>query len=247
MFVFLLIFLKILLYSIERSFEFKFKNYGDLRLVDSLLSISILFDSLVTFNTKIYVSGFSVKKRSAIAWNYIKRYAIIDLAAYFGMALNIGENSNYPDLLLLLLIKLLFGQPDLANRIRDTIVNTNRSTESLYDLLSLGSKIILSAHIMACLWHFISFAHYEKSPEENSWLKDKDLINKNWSVKYLNSIYWSVTTMLTVGYGDITPKNEVEILFNILAMFFGCIMFGFSLNSIGEILKRRNKYERGFK
>ena len=243
-----MIFLKLMLYSIDRSFGYNIKINENFRFFDSNLFFFIVFDSLVTFNTKIYLAGFSVKKRSAIAWNYVKRYAIIDLASCFGIALNLGGVSNYPDLLLLLVLKLLFGQPDLASRIRDSLVKTtNRSTEALYDLLSLGSKIILSGHIMACMWHFISVAHYESSPEENSWLKDKDLLNKDWSVKYLNSIYWSVTTMLTVGYGDITPKNEVEMLFNILAMLFGCIMFGYSLNGIGEIIKRRSKFERMFK
>ena len=242
-----MIFLKLFLYSIERSFDYNLKVYGNFRVFDSLLSLFIVFDCIVTFNTKIYLAGFSVKKRSSIAWNYIKRYSIIDLSACLAIALTFGERSSYPDLQLLLLLKLLFGQPDLANRIRDFIVKTNRSTESLYDLLSLGSKIIISAHVMACLWYFISFAHYERTPEENSWLREKDLINKDWSIKYLNAIYWSVTTMLTVGYGDITPKNEVEVFFNIIAMLFGCILFGFSLNGIGEILKRRNKFERIFK
>jgi hypothetical protein len=94
---------------------------------------------------------------------------------------------------------------------------------------------------MACLWHFVSAQQSDKSTDINTWLIEKDLIDKDWHIKYLNSFHWSVTTMLTVGYGDITPKNKYEMLFNILAMLLGCVIFGYSLNEIGEILRFRGK------
>ena len=42
-------------------------------------------------------------------------------------------------------------------------------------------------------------------------------------------------TMTTVGYGDITPKNDYELLFANIAMFVSCGVFGFAINSIGMI------------
>lgn len=54
----------------------------------------------------------------------------------------------------------------------------------------------LLIHIFACLWIFFSKLE-EKN--EDSWyynLKDKDL--------YLTSIYFTITTFSTVGYGDIS-------------------------------------------
>lgn len=42
--------------------------------------------------------------------------------------------------------------------------------------------------------------------------------------------------MVTVGYGDITPKTTLELFFGIISILFSCGMFAFSLNKIGQIL-----------
>ena len=43
-------------------------------------------------------------------------------------------------------------------------------------------------------------------------------------------------TMVTVGYGDITPKNNKELICANITMFLACGVFAFSLNYIGVIV-----------
>ena len=43
-------------------------------------------------------------------------------------------------------------------------------------------------------------------------------------------------TMITVGYGDITPVNDIEHICASGTMFLACGVFAFSLNSIGMIV-----------
>jgi hypothetical protein len=42
--------------------------------------------------------------------------------------------------------------------------------------------------------------------------------------------------MITVGYGDVTPKNQIECVFSVITMFFTGCVYAYSLNSIGNII-----------
>lgn len=42
--------------------------------------------------------------------------------------------------------------------------------------------------------------------------------------------------MVTVGYGDVTPVNNVEKLLSICTILIACGVFGYSLNIIGAII-----------
>lgn len=41
-----------------------------------------------------------------------------------------------------------------------------------------------------------------------NWIKDNNLVDESVWTQYNNAFYWSTMTMVTVGYGDITPKNN---------------------------------------
>jgi len=48
-------------------------------------------------------------------------------------------------------------------------------------------------------------------------------------------------TMVTVGYGDITPQNNYELVCSSVIMIISSAIFGYSINSIGLILKNINE------
>eukprot|EP00954_Amorphochlora_amoebiformis_P003860 299306-Amorphochlora_amoeboformis.AAC.1 len=53
--------------------------------------------------------------------------------------------------------------------------------------------------------------------------------------------------MSTIGYGDITPKNEVEQLFALFGMLCGSVAFAYGLTNLCSILFYYKQYEVDFK
>ena len=76
---------------------------------------------------------------------------------------------------------------------------------------------------------------------DNSWLDDKVLAKKdNWYDVYVTAFYYSAITMSTIGYGDIIPKSTYERFLNVFIAKFGCGMFGYGINEIGNIVGQLN-------
>jgi hypothetical protein len=54
---------------------------------------------------------------------------------------------------------------------------------------------------------------------------------------YIAALYWTFTTITTVGYGDLIPQATVERLYAIFAMIFGTGLFGYIISTITTILQ----------
>lgn len=65
--------------------------------------------------------------------------------------------------------------------------------------------------------------------------------------KYNSSFYWATVTMVTVGYGDITPQNQLEMLFASVLMICSSCMYAYSMTSIGIIVKNLYDQETHYK
>ena len=72
------------------------------------------------------------------------------------------------------------------------------------------------------------------SNDEMTSYEFEDEMDKNYV--YLLSMYWAVTTLTTVGYGDITPTTPEEILWTIFVMFVSTCAFGYIVGSVTAVL-----------
>lgn len=58
------------------------------------------------------------------------------------------------------------------------------------------------------------------NPNQN-WVLPLNIDPNQPLLTYVYSYYFAVTTLMTVGYGDITPKNYVEVLVVSMVEIFG--------------------------
>lgn len=53
---------------------------------------------------------------------------------------------------------------------------------------------------------------------------------------YLTAVYFTVTTIVTVGYGDVSAHNSGEKGFCIFLMLLGVVSFSFATGSVASII-----------
>lgn len=80
--------------------------------------------------------------------------------------------------------------------------------------------MVLFAHWTACGWVAIRGGG-EQSDQVTS---------------YIRALYWSVTTLTTIGYGDITPETNGETIYALFVMVAGAGSYGYLVANIASTL-----------
>merc|ERR1719163_2354682 len=93
-------------------------------------------------------------------------------------------------------------------------------------------------HLLGCFWFYVAATAMEGG-ETVTWVStynDGSAVDGPTEEQYLFSIYWALTTLTTVGYGDITPTNNPERMYSLFSLLTGALVFGFMLSSIGSLV-----------
>lgn len=56
--------------------------------------------------------------------------------------------------------------------------------------------------------------------------------------KFITSFYFSLTTLAVIGYGDLCPKSNLEMVIDMLIMVFGVAFFSFIMGSFINIISK---------
>jgi hypothetical protein len=84
-------------------------------------------------------------------------------------------------------------------------------------------NLIIIAHFCVHFVSIQSLALYAATwgQHASSWIISVGIEDADYLTKYLYSFYFCSTTILTVGYGDISPKNPKEVVIVTVIQFFG--------------------------
>ncbi|CAD8154446.1 unnamed protein product [Paramecium pentaurelia] len=239
--IFLIVWNLILLLNINLNilyitvrFSFDFENYPPEKFQiceEFLFKIPFylyLFDVIIKLNTCYYELGYLVRDRNKIMANFYKNQLLINLLIIVPAIIYLIGLTELP--LYLFLIMKGFSIPEIMESIIDRMELTTNYWVT-YDLFRLIYVILYQSHICCCGLYYVGLLD-----QETSWLITNNLINETWIIKYLSTYYWSIVTMTTIGYGDITPQNLIEKVYLIFVAIVSCCTFGYSINSIGQIL-----------
>ncbi|KAM3133635.1 hypothetical protein pb186bvf_014322 [Paramecium bursaria] len=115
----------------------------------------------------------------------------------------------------------------------DELISSNLLLSTIISFIKLCCFVVFWSHWLGCIFHFIA---QQEDPLDN-WLFHFELYDESWQVRYINSLYWGVTTMNTVGYGDLSPQTPLERLVGILFLIIATVVFSNTMNSIGSSLQ----------
>ena len=91
-------------------------------------------------------------------------------------------------------------------------LGTNYYFELFFRFIKHMIVFIIFSHLFICLHIFFAMQSYP------NWITHINIINEKFLTKYITSFYFLLTTMTTVGYGDIVCISSIERIFHIILL-----------------------------
>jgi len=195
----------------------------ELLFLDWLITVFFAIDIIFNFNLAYDDRGKFISDRKLISRRYLKSWFTIDILATipFEILFSGFAFAGHRALRMIRLTRLarLLKLVKLKKISKDW--HTNRVVnQSLVRLVFFAFWVLLFSHWIACGWILMEGVNAKLAPVE----------------KYVDAIYWSVTTLTTVGYGDLTPDNMQQKIYTMLVMFLGVGLYGYVIGNVSTLL-----------
>lgn len=201
-----------------------------------------------------------VKDPWRIAKHYIGTWFFFDLVSVlplsqivrWSVAAHATERGIAEDLKLVRIVRLI-----RLLRLRQVaqMIKRFQTTFGLsYGLLSLTEFVCgvsICCHWMACLWGGIAL---QSRSDRRTWLDkleadkggDEGLYTEPWSI-YVISLYWSIMTLTSIGYGDVVPQTESEYIIASVCMVIMASTWTYVIGQVCGVVATLMPHDVAFK
>ncbi|KAL9919191.1 eag-like K[+] channel isoform 2-T4 [Glossina fuscipes fuscipes] len=217
-------------------------------IVEGLFIVDILLNFRTTF---VSSKGEVVSDSKLIAINYLKGWFVVDLLAalpfdhLYASDLYNGEESHIHLVKLTRLLRLA--------RLLQKMDRYSQYTAMILTLLMLLFSLV--AHWLACIWYVI--AEKENMLNDNGWetgwmhaLAERlrvPVYNITNAEAYSTALYFTFTSLTSVGFGNVSANTTAEKVFSIIMMLIGALMHAVVFGNVTAIIQRmysrRSLYE----
>lgn len=232
--ILLLVLASCVLIPYQRAFIHDAQQFSD----GLLLGITLFFlvDIGLNFITTFRRAGSEVFDPRAIRQHYLRGHFTVDVLANVPLVLILlfagGAESDGLNVVLLLRLLVLLRLVHFFVILRRWESLSWTHPGYLRVLKYLGMVLIFS-HCIACIWFYI--AYIDGFPAD-SWVVAAGIENSDPVTQYVRSLYWTITTMTTVGYGDISPGRTVEYVMASIIMLMGASLYAFIIGGVASLL-----------
>uniref|UniRef100_A0A671YC39 Potassium voltage-gated channel subfamily H member 7 n=1 Tax=Sparus aurata TaxID=8175 RepID=A0A671YC39_SPAAU len=218
-----------------------------LNVVDLIVDIMFIVDILINFRTT-YVNANEevVSDPGKIAIHYFKGWFLIDMVAAIPFDLLIfGSGSDETT--------TLIGLLKTARLLRLVRVARKLDRYSEYGaavLMLLMCIFALIAHWLACIWYAIGNVEKPYLEHKIGWLDNLGVsIGKKYNYsdpssgpsikdKYVTALYFTFSSLTSVGFGNVSPNTNSEKIFSICVMLIGSLMYASIFGNVSAIIQR---------